>query len=47
MTLVQAPVRPSSLPDVLRLTFTWQKGIPEPWKQWLHSVAYWNTELED
>lgn len=47
MTLVHAPVRPKSLPDIVRLTFTWQKGMPEPWKQWLYSVAYWNAELED
>jgi 5-methylcytosine-specific restriction endonuclease McrA len=47
MTLVQAPVRPRNLPDVVRLTFTWKKGMPEPWTQWLQSVAYWNTELQD
>lgn len=47
MRLVHTPVRPKSLPDVVRLTFTWRKGMPEPWKQWLQSLAYWNTELED
>lgn len=39
--------RPKSLPDVIRLTFRWQKGMPDLWKQWLYSVAYWNAELED
>ena len=43
MRLVQAPVRPTSLPDVVRLTFTWKRGMPEAWK--LTSVAYWNAEL--
>ena len=47
LKLVQAPAKPKSLPDVVRLTFTWRKGMPEPWKQWLQSVAYWNTELQD
>lgn len=47
MKLLQVPVKPKSLPESVRLTFTWKKGMPEPWKQWLASVAYWNTELED
>jgi len=47
MSVVQAPQRPTSLPNVVRLTLTWEKGMPEPWKQWLRSVAYWNAELED
>ena len=47
MKLAQTPVKPKSLPDTIRLTFTWQKGMPEPWRNWLASVAYWNTELED
>lgn len=47
LRLVQSPVRPKSLPDTVRLTFSWRKGMPEPWKAWLQSVAYWNTELQD
>jgi len=47
ITLIRAPVRPASLPDVVRLTFAWEKGMPQAWKQWLRSVAYWNAELED
>jgi 5-methylcytosine-specific restriction endonuclease McrA len=47
LRLVYAPVRPKFLPDSVRLTFSWRKGMPEPWKQWLRSVAYWNTELQD
>ncbi len=46
MTLITAPVRPKALPDVVRLTFTWQKGMPLTWKAWLRDVAYWHGELE-
>lgn len=46
MTLRSLPVRPKTLPDVARLTLTWVKGMPLPWKTWLVSVAYWNGELE-
>jgi len=47
MSLARAPARPVSLPNVVRLTLTWEKGMPQAWKQWLRSVAYWNAELED
>jgi 5-methylcytosine-specific restriction endonuclease McrA len=47
MVLRTQPVRPKTLPDVARLTLTWQKGMPMPWRQWLASVAYWNGELEE
>jgi 5-methylcytosine-specific restriction endonuclease McrA len=47
LSLVAAPVRPKALPDVLRLTFTWQKGMPISWKSWLRDVAYWHGELEN
>jgi len=47
MSLARTPARPASLPNVVRLTLTWEKGMPEAWKQWLRSVAYWNAELED
>jgi hypothetical protein len=30
----------------MRLTFLWEKGMPETWKNWLRDYAYWNTELE-
>ena len=47
MHLAHRPVKPTKLPDTFRLTFTWQKGMPEPWKAWMQSVAYWHTELEN
>lgn len=46
MRLLTKPVRPKKLPDALRMTFTWEKGMPESWKSWLRDYAYWNTELE-
>lgn len=45
MTLLSVPVKPKKLPDSLKLTFTWQKGMPESWRSWLRSVSYWNGEL--
>jgi len=47
MRLVAHPVRPRTLPDVLKLTFTWQKGMPISWRNWLRDVAYWHGELEN
>jgi 5-methylcytosine-specific restriction endonuclease McrA len=46
MRLVSVPVKPKSLPDTFRLTFTWQKGMPMSWKNWLRDVAYWHQELD-
>lgn len=47
MTLAQKPMRPTKVNDSIKLTFTWNKGMPDAWKQWLQSVAYWHTELEN
>jgi 5-methylcytosine-specific restriction endonuclease McrA len=46
MKLVMKPVRPKKLPEVIQMTFTWQKGMPESWRAWLRDFSYWNTELE-
>ena len=46
MKLLTKPVRPKKLPDAMRMTFTWEKGMPESWKTWLRDYAYWNVELE-
>lgn len=46
MKLLSVPVRPKKLDETFRLTFSWKPGMPDTWKQWLNSVAYWNTELE-
>ncbi len=47
MKLVAVPKRPAHLPNALRFTFTYRKGMPAPWKNWLRDVAYWHQELEN
>jgi 5-methylcytosine-specific restriction endonuclease McrA len=46
MHLKTKPVRPKSLPNTLRLTFTWNKNMPPSWKDWLASADYWHSELD-
>lgn len=46
MHLTSRPVRPVKLPDTYHLTFTWNKSMPESWKQFLTSVSYWTAELD-
>lgn len=46
MKLLSTPVKPKKLPDTVRVTFTYQKGMPASWANWLRSVSYWNGELE-
>jgi 5-methylcytosine-specific restriction endonuclease McrA len=45
--IVTAPVRPTKLPDIMRLTFTFQKGMPPTWKTWLRDLTYWHGSLEE
>lgn len=45
MALLTQPVKPKKLPDTVRMTFTYQKGMPTSWANWLRSTAYWNEEL--
>lgn len=47
MPLLNKPAKPGKLPEAIRMTFMWQKGMPDAWKQWLASVSYWHTELEN
>jgi len=50
MKLRTMPVKPKTLPDMLHLTFTWQPGMPDQWRNWLRdamrSVQYWHGELD-
>ena len=46
MALRVAPVKPKKLPESMRLTFTFEKGMPTSWRSWLRDVTYWNGELE-
>lgn len=45
--LAAVPVKPSKLPATMRLTFTYEKGMPVSWRKFLYDVAYWHTELEE
>jgi 5-methylcytosine-specific restriction endonuclease McrA len=46
MRLLSKPVKPKHLPNTVRLTFTWQKGMPDQWKNWIYDVKYWHSEIE-
>jgi hypothetical protein len=46
MTLKTRPVRPKKLPDV-RVTLSWQKGMPTNWRTWMRSYEYWNGALDE
>ena len=47
MRLQSTPHRPKKLPDGWRMTFTFQKGMPRSWKQWLRDFSYWNGALDN
>lgn len=47
MVPLRAPAKPKSLPNTIRLTFTWRKGMPEQWKNWLYDMRYWHSELDE
>jgi 5-methylcytosine-specific restriction endonuclease McrA len=47
MRLARAPIRPTKLPETFRLTFTWDKGMPQSWKNWLRDLTYWHGSLEE
>jgi 5-methylcytosine-specific restriction endonuclease McrA len=46
MELRSLPVKPTALPDTVRVTIGWQKGMPMVWRNWLRDYTYWNGELE-
>ena len=47
MRLKTAPVKPARLPEGVRLTFTFQKGMPVSWQNWLRDLTYWHGSLEE
>lgn len=47
MMLRSTPARPTKLPDGIRFTITYRKGMPESWAGFLRDVAYWNTALDE
>lgn len=47
MKLKVAPVKPARLPEGVRLTFTFQKGMPAGWQNWLRDMTYWHGSLDE
>lgn len=47
MKLAQTPCRPTKLAESFRLTFTWDKGMPHSWKNWLRDLTYWHGSLDE
>lgn len=47
MKLLSVPAKPSKLPQSVRLTFTWTKGMPMSWKSWLRDLTYWHGSLDE
>ena len=47
MKLKVVPVKPTKLPDTLRLSFAFQKGMPSNWANWLRDMTYWHGSLEE
>ena len=47
MKLSVRPIKPAKLPDTLRLTFMWEKGMPHSWKNWLRDMTYWHGSLDE
>jgi 5-methylcytosine-specific restriction endonuclease McrA len=47
MGLRSVPVRPKKLPESIRITFTFQKGMPDTWKNWLRDLTYWHGSLDE
>lgn len=46
MKLLSVPKRPHHLPDPIRVTLAYQKGMPPSWRAWLLDLTYWHGELE-
>jgi 5-methylcytosine-specific restriction endonuclease McrA len=47
MKLKATPVKPAKVPDAIRFTFTWDKGMPATWKNWLRDMTYWHGALDE
>lgn len=48
--MTAGPIKPKKLPDSMLLTFSWNKGMPAAWRDYLRdaaaSVEYWHGELD-
>ncbi|MBL9038068.1 MAG: HNH endonuclease [Archangium sp.] len=47
MALRSVPLKPSRLPDSVRIGFMFHKGMPASWQNWLRDLTYWYGDLEE
>jgi 5-methylcytosine-specific restriction endonuclease McrA len=47
MRLLSTPVKPRHLPEVFRLSFTYERGMPQSWRAWLRDISYWHGALDE
>ena len=47
MRLLSSPRRPSSLPIKVPAGLVWQEGMPTSWRDYLRTLSYWNTKLDN
>lgn len=47
MKLRSVAVKPTRLPERMNFTFTFQKGMPLSWANWLRDMTYWHGSLDE
>lgn len=47
MRLLALPVRPKSLPGAPAYVMSWTDGMPLNWREYLGSINYWTTKLDE
>ena len=47
MRLRAMPRRPDKSLGHRRIVLSWQAGMPEAWRSYMRSAAYWGAELEN
>lgn len=47
MDLKTLPGKPTRLPDGLRITLRFEKGMPHSWQNWLRDMTYWHGALDE
>jgi 5-methylcytosine-specific restriction endonuclease McrA len=47
MKLLSVPARPGKGLRQRKMEITWQKGMPEAWKNYMRDVTYWKGELDN
>jgi len=46
MRLIRPPVQPHHMPGHVSPTLRWREGMPDSWKSFLESVAYWHGSMD-